>query len=89
MITHLGDGRMGHPDHPRSVVNEELSHLIGERCVRPDHQGNPRGVERVFMHGRVWAYCPAGRAASDHHLIPTGGVELRRLEGGQSSSRTH
>ncbi len=82
----MGDFRRGGLDHPRTVANNELTHLIGERCVRVDHLNRDRGTERVFLHGRVWAYCPAGRAVPDHHLIPTGGIELRRLEGGQSSS---
>ena len=86
MFTHLGDGPSGTRQHARPMPDDGLTYLIGERCVKPSHL-RARGTDRVFMHGRVWAYCPAGRHEPDHQLIPTGGVELRRLEMGQADSR--
>lgn len=59
----------------------ELDHLIQFRCVRPEHlKGSEQ--ERVFVHNGVWAYCAAGRQASPHEWIATGGLGRRRLESG-------
>jgi len=63
-----------------------LTQLIATRCVRRDHL-TVREPERVFAHLGAWAYCPAGRRAADHQFIPTGGIELRRLETGSSGPR--
>jgi hypothetical protein len=58
--------------------SDGLTTLIEMRCVRPDHLAS-RGLERVFVHRCVWAYCPAGRHAADHQLIATGGIDRKRL----------
>jgi len=60
------------------MQRDGLTKLIEFRCVRSDHLTG-RGPERVFVHKGVWAYCSAGRNAADHQLIPTGGVDLKRL----------
>jgi hypothetical protein len=63
------------------MTTTDLSNLIQYRCVRAEHQGL-NTLDRVFLHRDGWAYCPGGRAATDHAFIPTGGLERRRLEAG-------
>jgi len=60
------------------MQRDGLTTLIEFRCVRPDHLTG-HGPERVFVYGGAWAYCPAGRGAVNHKLIPTGGVDLKHL----------
>jgi hypothetical protein len=36
--------------------------------------------ERVFVYRSAWAYCAAGRNVANHDLIPTGGLERRRID---------
>ena len=65
------------------MTTTNLSNLIEYRCTQPKHLGSST-LDRVFVYEDSWAYCPAGRAAGDHHFVPTGGLERRRLEGGMT-----
>lgn len=60
------------------MQRDGLTTLIEFRCIRPDHLA-AKSPERIFVHSGVWAYCPAGRTAANHQLIPTGGIDLKRL----------
>lgn len=62
------------------VVADALSSLLIQwRCQRPEHVRTD-DAGRVFLHDGAWAYCDAGRLASDHQFLRTGGVSIRRLD---------
>jgi hypothetical protein len=56
------------------------SGLIQLRCQRRDHQARDDGTSPVFLHGRDWAYCEAGKVVGDHQFLPTGGLTRQRVE---------
>lgn len=66
------------------MTNAIDSALIQWRCQRRDHLLGGDDQDRVFLHDGAWAYCDAGRLASGHQFLRTGGVSRHRLEGART-----
>jgi hypothetical protein len=56
------------------------SSLIQLRCQRREHKVRDEGASPVFLHAGEWAYCEAGKHATEHQFLPTGGLTRHRVE---------